>query len=258
MKILAIGDIVGRVSVQYLEKKLWGIRDSLRPDLVIANGENASEIHGLNASDADAILGLGVDLITLGNHAFGCRDIGDYLDSNPNRIIRPANYPAVCPGNGYALIDICGVRVLCINVSGTAFLDPLDNPFDAVDRILARERGGYDIAVMDVHAEATSEKYALARYFDGRINVIFGTHTHVTTADEQVLPKGTGYITDLGMTGPVDGVIGTASDAVIAKMRTRMPARFSVADGRIEAHAALFTLENSAPYRVLSVERIVF
>lgn len=258
MKILAIGDVVGKTGIEYLSKHLWDIRRNLCPDLVIANGENASEIHGISSCDAKALLDCGVNLITLGNHAFGCRDIGDFLDSNPDKIIRPANYPAVCAGNGYTVLKVDGVRLLCINVSGTAFLDALDNPFDTVDRILAREAGRYDIAVLDLHAEATSEKYAMARYFDGRIHVIFGTHTHVTTADEQILRGGTGYITDLGMTGPVDSVIGTDTDSVIYKMRTHMPTRFTVAKGEVKAHAALFALSDSAPYRVLSVERIVF
>jgi len=258
MKILAIGDVVGEISITHLEKKLWPLRDHLGADFVVCNGENASEIHGLNARHAAALLDTGIDLLTLGNHAFGARDLGPFLDDNPDKIIRPANYPAVCPGMGYTVKTVSGLRILCINASGTAFLDALDNPFHVIDRILEREKGSYDLALLDFHAEATSEKLAIGRYFDGRIQVIFGTHTHVTTADEQVLPHGSGYITDLGMTGPQNGILGTDAEAIIYKMRTHMPTRFKVADGPVVGHAALFTLEDKAPFRCLKVERIVF
>lgn len=258
LKILAIGDVVGQRSVAYLQQKLWSLRNSLGADFVVCNGENATEIHGINARDAQALLDAGADLLTLGNHAFGQRDIYPFLDDHPSRIIRPANYPALCPGMGYAVKNAKGCRILCINASGTAFLDELDNPFHTIEKILDREKGNYDVALLDFHAEATSEKIAIGRYFDGRIHVIFGTHTHVVTADEQILPHGTGYITDIGMTGPHNGVIGTDAEAVICKMRTRMPARFKVADGDIEGHGALFTLDEGAGYKCVKVERITF
>ena len=149
--------------------------------------------------------------------------------------------------------------MLCINVLGTALMEALACPFATVEKILEREKGEYDIALLDIHAETTSEKLALARYFDGKIQVIFGTHTHVTTADEQILPLGSGYITDLGMTGPTNGIIGTDADVIIEKFRTKMPVRFRVADGEIAASAAIFTLDTSgAVPRVVSVERIKF
>ena len=258
MKIFAIGDVVGEVSLTYLQKKLRPLRDHLDADFVVCNGENTSEIHGLNARHATALLDCGIDLLTLGNHAFGSRDLGEFLDDHPDKIIRPANYPALCPGMGYAIKTVLGLRILCINASGTAFLDALDNPFHVIDRILDREKGRYDLALLDFHAEATSEKLAIGRYFDGKIQVIFGTHTHVATADEQVLPHGTGYITDLGMTGPANGILGTDAEAVIYKMRTHMPVRFKVADGPVVGHGALFTLEDKAPYKCVKVERIVF
>ena len=258
MKLLAIGDVVGKRSIPYLAERLWPLRNRLGIDFVVANGENASEIHGLSARDAQDLLDCGIDLITLGNHAFGCRDIGQFLDDHATEIIRPANYPPACPGYGYAIRDVGGLRLLCMNASGTAFLDALDNPFAAVDRILERERGSYDAALLDIHAEATSEKIAMGYYLDGRVQIVFGTHTHVTTADERILPGGTGYITDLGMTGPTNGVLGTDKDAVLYKMTTHMPARFTVADGPIEAHAALFELDNIAPHRCVRVERVIF
>ena len=150
-----------------------------------------------------------------------------------------------------------GWKVLVMNVSGCAFMEPLNNPFTSVERALDAHRGKYDVAVLDIHAEATSEKLALARYFDGRIGVIFGTHTHVQTADEQILPSGTGYITDVGMTGPVDGILGVRAEEVIFKSRTRLPRRFSVASGEIRAHGALFDVD-AVVGRCKSVKRIVF
>lgn len=256
MKILAIGDIVGTRAVAYLEERLWNLRTEQKIDFVIANGENASEIHGLSAADAKRLLAAGIDVITLGNHTYGKRDLSPLLESE-TRIIRPANYPAENPGTGYTVLPIDGWRILCINVSGRAFLDPLASPFDTVDKILDREAGHYDFAVMDIHAEATSEKLAIAHWFDGRVLVEFGTHTHVQTADEQILPNGSGYLTDLGMSGPVNGILGTDRDAVIRKFRTFLPTQFSVADGEIQAHGAIFEIDPSA-HRVKRVTRVTF
>ena len=258
MKILAVGDVVGRRSIEYLGKTLRKTAASLGADLVVCNGENASEIHGLCKTDAESILDCGVDIITLGNHAFGSRDLYGFLDDNTDMIIRPANYPAACPGVGYTVREVSGLRLLCMNLSGTAFMDQLDNPFTVVDRILERERGEYDISLLDFHAEATSEKLAMGYHLDGRVQIVFGTHTHVPTADTRILPAGTGYVTDLGMTGPTNGILGTNAEAVLTKMRTHMPVRFTVADGPIEAQAVLFTLEDAKPHKCVKVERVTF
>ena len=257
MRILALGDVVGHVAIEYLADKLWAFRSKEKIDFCVANGENATEIRGISAADAESLLDTGVDLITLGNHAFGMKDIYSYLDANEHCIIRPANYPTDAPGVGYTVCDVNGWRVLCINVSGRVYLDPLASPFDTVDRILEREDGRYDLALLDIHAEATSEKLALGRYFDGRIQVMFGTHTHVPTADEQVLPRGSGYITDLGMCGPTDGILGTDADAVIHRFRTLMPARFSVATGNVQAQGVIFDVDEGAK-KVRSLKRVVF
>ncbi len=256
MKILAIGDIVGGRGLDYIKDNLWKKRAELEADFVVANGENASEIHGVSAADAEEILASGVDVITLGNHTFGRRDIFNMLGDS-KYIIRPANYPPLIPGSGSTVVNINGWRVLCINVLGTALMESQACPFATVDKILEREAGTYDVSILDIHAESTSEKIALARYFDGRINVIFGTHTHVQTADEQILPKGTGYITDLGMTGPVNGVIGADADMVIERMRTKIPVHFRVADGEIKANGALFDVDTDK-CTVVSVRRIKF
>ncbi|MBO5670022.1 MAG: YmdB family metallophosphoesterase, partial [Clostridia bacterium] len=184
----------------------------------------------------------GADVITTGNHVWQKKDIRDML-CDSEQIIRPANYPPACPGAGYTVRDCLGWRILVINVMGTVYMDSLESPFDAVDRILAREAGRYDIAVLDVHAEATSEKIALGRYFDGRINIIFGTHTHVPTADLRILPHGSGYITDLGMFGPEESVLGVKTDIIIEKFRTKMPVRFEIADGPLVLCGACFTYD---------------
>lgn len=256
MKILVLGDVVGKNAVAYLENNLWNARRSLFADVVVVNGENASDIYGIDESDAKTILASGADVITLGNHAFGKKNIFNML-SDSNAIIRPANYPPLTPGGGYTILNIDGWRILCINVLGTVMMESLACPFATVDKILEREKGNYDISIMDLHAESTSEKIAIGRYFDGRINVIFGTHTHVATADEQILPHGSGYITDVGMTGPVNSVIGSTVDAVIERMRTKITSRFTVADGEIKAHGAIFEI-NTDTKKVINVERIVF
>ena len=173
------------------------------------------------------------------------------------RIVRPANFPPQTPGMGYTIADCCGYRMLCINVCGRVNMDTYADPFDAVERILSREAGRYDYAILDVHAEATSEKIAMARVFDGKIHVIFGTHTHVVTADEQILPHGSGYITDLGMSGPVDSILGTKVEAVLTKMRHHMPAHFTVAEGEIAISGALFSVDPSSG-KCVKVERVKF
>ena len=256
LKILTLGDVVGRRTLDYLNSTLRAQVTALGADFVVANGENASEIHGITAEDARALLDCGVDLITTGNHVFRAKSLESMLEDAED-IIRPANYPAACPGVGYVIKNINGWRFLCMNVMGVVYLESLASPFETVDRILERERGKYDFSLLDVHAEATSEKYALGRYFDGKINIVFGTHTHVPTADGQILPGGTGYVTDLGMSGPVDGILGTASEAVIKKFLTKMPQRFTVADGRIAVHGVLFTLDTDSR-RVVKVERVRF
>ena len=256
MKILALGDVVGRDAVAYLEKNLWKMRESLSADVAIVNGENASDIYGIDEIDAKILFSSGADVITLGNHAFGRKNIFNLL-CDSNSIIRPANYPPLTPGGGYTILNLGGWRVLCINVLGTVMMESLACPFATVDKILEREKGNYDVSLIDVHAESTSEKIAIGRYFDGRINVIFGTHTHVQTADEQILPRGSGYITDLGMTGPVDSVIGSNTEAIIERMRTKITSRLTVAEGEIKAHGALFELDVNSK-KVTNVKRIVF
>lgn len=256
MKILAVGDVVGTNAIEYLSKKLWAARTSLGADLCIVNGENATDIIGLSRPDALRILDSGADVITLGNHSFGRRDVYPLLDDTQN-IIRPANFPSGNPGIGYTTVKVGGCRVLCINLIGTVNMTPEASPFFEADRILEREKGSFDVSVVDFHAEATSEKIALGRYLDGRVSAVFGTHTHVQTADEEVFPGGTAYITDIGMTGPTNGVIGVCADISIRKLTTHMPEHYKVADGPIKARGAVFDIDEQSG-KARSVKRVSF
>lgn len=257
MKILAIGDIVGSISIEYLSKHLSNVIRENSIDFVIANGENASEIKGLSKSDAEALYNLGIDFLTLGNHAFSRKDIYSFLDNNDHRIIRPCNFPSQSPGSGYSIVNINGYKILIINALGTMYMTPLNSPFEAIEKVLEREKGRYDFAILDIHAEATSEKLAVAHYFDGRIAIIFGTHTHVQTADEQILPKGSAYITDIGMTGPTNSILGTKVETIVNKFTTQMPQFFTVADGEVKAHGTIFDI-NPDSSRINSIVRIKF
>ncbi len=256
MKILAVGDVVGNAGTEYIEKNLWKVRNKYGIDFCVVNGENASEISGVNRTDAQRILDGGADVITLGNHTWGRRDIASLLDDS-ECVIRPANYVQGLPGSGCTIIKVLGYNVLCINLIGTVNMEAESSPFFAADKILEREKGNYDVAVVDFHAEATSEKIAMGKYLDGRASLVFGTHTHVATADEQILKNGTAYITDIGMTGPTDGVLGVSYDIIINRFLTHMPERFSVADGDVKGHGILADIDESTG-RARSIERIVF
>ena len=240
--ILAIGDIVGTESTDKVCRALGEIKKEYHIDLTIANGENAASGNGLDKSTAAVLLRSGIDVITSGNHIWQKREMQEYIDENPY-ILRPANYPDGTPGKGFVIHDSMGTRVLVMNLLGTVYMEPLASPFDAAEKILRENEGRYDISVLDIHAEATSEKLALAYYFDGRIDVIFGTHTHVQTSDGRVLPGGTGYITDLGMCGAVDSVLGVKKECVIKKLRTHMPVRFENPSGETELDGAVFVFD---------------
>ena len=235
--------------------KVGRLQPGYSADLVIVNGENAAEIHGIGQNDAEDIFYAGADVITTGNHAFDRYDIYSYLDDE-KYILRPANFPGSAPGHGWCIVSVAGLRVLVMNLQGNVSMKvTLANPFEAADSILKREAGNYDIAVLDFHAEATSEKLAMGYYLDGRVQVVFGTHTHVPTADEQILPRGTGYITDIGMTGPDVSILGVATDCIIKGFTTAMPQRYRVADGKISSHGALFTISDD---KCIKAERITF
>ncbi len=257
MNILTIGDLTEPRAVAYLESKLWDYRRENAIDLVIANGENASFITGPTPELVTRMLDAGVDVITGGNHTVQNFRLHPTLETE-RTVLRPANYPASVPGTGYTVTDLCGYRLLVINVLGQVHMEPtLDSPFDAVDRILTREAGNYDVAALDIHAEATGEKLALAHYFDGRIQIIFGTHTHVPTADARILPGGSGYVTDIGMCGAADGILGIDKDVIIARCRQHLPVRYTPAEGEICANGVIFTL-NSQNFAVKTVKIVSF
>lgn len=244
MRILAVGDIVGRPGRRAMASLLPGLRRDLELDFVVANGENAAGGIGITPVVAQELLSLGVDLLTMGNHTWGKRESYEYLDAEP-RIVRPANYPEGAPGRGWTVVrSRTGVPVGVINLGGRVYADAhLDCPFRAAARILEEMGDEARVVLVDFHGEATSEKVALGHYLDGRVSAVFGTHTHVLTADAKVLPGGTAYLTDLGMTGPADSVIGIRKDIVIEKFLTQMPVRFEVASGPVELCAAVFDID---------------
>lgn len=203
------------------------LREQHKIHACIANGENAAGGFGLTAQTADEIFATGVDFITGGNHIFDKRDFAEYLERS-NRVIRPANYPPTVPGRGAATFTVDGATIGVLNIMGRTFMSPVDDPFRTADACIADLRNRTSVLIVDVHAEATSEKVALGRYLDGRVSCVFGTHTHVQTADDQILPGGTAYISDLGMTGPTDGIIGMEAGPVLDRFLTGLSERFSV------------------------------
>ena len=257
LRILALGDICGPRSVEYLEKQLWKIRKSNKIDFVVANGENASEPNGIDKQTAQLIFDSGVDVITTGNHVYRKASVFTYLDDCES-ILRPLNYPGTNPGHGEAILDVNGYRVLVMNVLGQAYMDTPLCPFDSVEKCIERNAGRYDFAILDIHAEATGEKKAIAYNFAKDVSIIFGTHTHVQTNDAQVLRGGCGYITDLGMCGDNDSILGVKKEAVIYKMKTKMLSRFDFAtEGEIECCGAIFEI-NTNSWRCESCQAVKF
>lgn len=255
MKILCIGDVTGQGGVKLLASKLWKFRKENKIDFCIVNAENAGFITGASPEAAEALFSAGADVLTGGNHTLKNKSIYTYIDEH-EYMLRPLNFSEDAPGQGYCIADAMGYRVLVISVMGNVHIEPtLDAPYSYIERVLRREEGRYDFAIMDVHAEATGEKLAIAHVFDGKISIIYGTHTHVPTADMQILPRGTGYVTDLGMCGETGGILGMEADSVIKKMRTHLPHSFRVADGPTEADGVIFDLSTS-DFKVKDVRRI--
>lgn len=254
MKILFIGDVVSAVGVEKLTRTLPQFKKEHNVDVTVVNGENAAVGNGLLPGAADSIFAAGADCITGGNHTFRRREIYDYLEDSPY-CLRPANYKDSAPGKGLCVIDKGSVRVGVVNVLGTVFMEPLENPFDCVDRALQTLKDEVHFTVVDFHAEATAEKRAMGFYLDGRAAAVVGTHTHVQTADEQILPNGTAYITDLGMTGPVQSVLGVTPELAIEKMRTNLPVRFQNPDGACLMQGLLVEIDKKSG-NALSVQRV--
>lgn len=240
MKVFVIGDVVSSQGCEFLRKKLPDFKRENQVDVVIANGENSAVGNGILPYSADFLFDSGVDVITGGNHIFKRREIHEYIDEHPN-LIRPANYPDSCYGNGYFVLDGGPWKLCVINLLGQVYMDPMECPFKTCDRIL--EEVEADFYIVDFHAEATGEKMALGYYLDGRVSAVVGTHTHVQTADEQILPNGTGYISDLGMTGPIQSILGITPENIVRKMTTRLPTRFTVPDAECKLEGVLLELD---------------
>lgn len=254
MNILAIGDVVGTFGCEFLRKKLPQLKKQKNIDICIVNGENSAQGNGILPQSANHLLDSGADLITTGNHSFRRFEIYDKFDEEGFPLIRPANFHRTAPGKGYYIIDKGFIQIAVINLIGITYLENNENPFECIDKVL-EEVKHCKIKILDFHAEATGEKRAMGFYLDGRISAMFGTHTHVQTADEQILPNGTGYITDLGMTGAVQSVLGVTPKLVIEKMKTNMPVRFENPDGECKMEGCIFEIDNKTG-KTLSVERI--
>ncbi|MFC2036255.1 TIGR00282 family metallophosphoesterase [Chloroflexota bacterium] len=250
MLILAVGDIIGKPGRQAMTKLLPGLRAQYRLDLVVANGENTAGGFGLTSTIARELIDAGVDVLTSGNHIWAQKEIIPYLDSDMP-ILRPLNYPPGVPGRGYLVRN----QVMVVNVIGRTFIGNFDCPFRAMDRLLGELNSKPPVIIVDFHAEATSEKMAMGKYLDGRVSALLGTHTHVGTIDAQLLPRGTAYVTDIGMTGPIDSVIGDNIETVLQRFLTAIPHRLSVGQGKTMFNAILVEIDNSSG-KAVSIERI--
>lgn len=254
MKILAVGDIVGNVGIKELEKKLVGIKEKEKIDFIIVNGENSAEGMGITEKNFKDILSQGVNVITMGNHTWGKKDIFKFI--NDPRIIRPANYPEGVVGKGYNIYNCKNKKIAVINLIGRVDINILtENPFLIVKKIIRKIKSNVDIIIVDFHAEATAEKIAMGYYLDGEITAIFGTHTHVQTADEKILPNGTAYITDIGMTGPEKSVIGMNIETSIKRFETTLPEKYKIAEGNCIFNAVIFDIDDNTS-KVTKIHRI--
>jgi metallophosphoesterase (TIGR00282 family) len=239
MRILFVGDVVGRPGRDALAARLAGLRSELGVAFCVVNGENVADGVGITPRLAEHLLEVGADAITLGNHTWRRQEIGPYLASSA-RVVRPANLAADAPGRGIAIVPAGdGITVAIVNVMGSLSLQPARSMWEVIDGLVDEALASTPVVIVDVHAEATSEKIALARWLDGRVTAVIGTHTHVQTADARVLPGGTAAITDAGMTGPHDSVIGVKAELATQRMRTGMPVRFEVADGGVRIEGVI-------------------
>jgi len=256
LKILFIGDIIGNPGRSAVANILPKLKEKHQINLTIANGENLAGGLGITPETANEILSIGVDVITTGNHIWDKKEILEYINSD-NRILRPANYPEA-PGNSFMFHRLKlpqDAVVAVLNLSGCVFMQNLDNPFHVVDDIIPTLRNTTKIIFVDFHAEATSEKIALGRYLDGKVSAVVGTHTHVQTADETIFPNGTAYITDVGMTGPKESIIGTRIDQIIQKFRTQMPVKFEVPKGDVIVSAVIIDIDPNTG-KSISIKRL--
>jgi hypothetical protein len=258
MRILFIGDIFGHPGRRIVKELLPALVAEYDPELVLANGENAAAGFGITPPLVEELLDIGIAVLTSGNHIWDKKEIYPYLTEHcDGRLLRPANYPHGAPGCGLYLGNTrSGIGYCVLNLQGRIFMNPIDCPFQTADQLLATIPVNVKIRIVDMHAEATSEKVSMGWYLDGRVTALVGTHTHIPTADETLLPQGTAYITDLGMTGPYDSVIGIDKHSVIQKFLTQIPVRFEVAKGDVRLHAVLIEADPSSGHAT-SIQRII-
>lgn len=254
MRILMVGDVVGRPGRRYFREITPKLRKEREIDVVVVNGENSAGGKGMTEKSLAELLSGGADVITSGNHIWDKKDVLGFIDREPF-LIRPANYPGDAPGKGCCIFPYRAKNIGVMNLSGRSFMPPLDDPFQVVEDLLRAMRDDCDILLLDFHAETTSEKMAMAWYLDGRVNAVVGTHTHVQTADTRILPKGTAFLTDLGMTGPRDSVLGVETEAILYKFTTGRPVRFEVADGPCIYNGVILTIDDSTN-ATTGIERI--
>lgn len=255
MKILAVGDLVGEGGVKKLKELLPKIREEEKIDFVIVNAENSAGGMGITTKIFNELKALNIDAMTMGNHTWGKKDIFTFIDDP--KLLRPANYPNNVPGKGYGIYNCKGKKICVVNLIGRTDMNVLsENPFQKMQEILKEVRSQADIIILDFHAEATAEKIAMGYYLDGKITAMFGTHTHVQTADEKILENGTGYITDIGMTGPIKAVIGMDIAVSIKRFETTLPERYKLAEGNCMLNGCIFDI-NDETCRVNKVTRVV-
>ncbi len=252
MKILALGDVVGNCGVRSVTSHLRELKQRTGADVVIVNGENSAEPNGMTVKSARALLEAGADVVTGGNHSLRFTEIFDFMDAHPN-ILRPLNITDSPVGNGYVITRVFAGRLMTVSLVGQTFMSAADSPFSAMERLLERERGNYDMVVVDLHAEATSEKLAFVNRFADRVSAVFGTHTHVQTADEQIL-RGCAYISDLGMCGARESILGAKTDIIVRRFVTRLNEKFAVADGPAAVCGVVAEFDGHG--RAVSVERV--
>lgn len=258
MRLLAVGDVCGSIGCDAIKRILPRLKKSKNIDMVVINGENSADGNGITPESADFLFACGADVITGGNHSFRRKQIYDYLDQN-EFLLRPYNLPEAENGKGICFVDLGYVTAAVINLSGKIYLEKLGAscPFKAADELIEQARGaGAKIIAVDFHAEATSEKRALALYLDGKVSAFFGTHTHVQTADEQILSGGTGYITDLGMTGPINSVLGVKSEIIINRLKDGIPSKFELADGECVLCGCIFDIDIKTG-KTVGIERLL-
>lgn len=255
MRILFIGDIVGKIGREAISNYLTKLKQTYKPTVTIVNAENAAHGKGLTEKIYKSLLREGVDFMTMGNHTYGQRQIYDFIE-NANRMVRPANFPDEAPGIGMRYIQINEIKLAIINLQGRAFMQDIDDPFKKADALITEAKKETDYIFVDFHAETTSEKNAMGWYLDNRVSAVVGTHTHIQTSDERILPGGTGYITDVGMTGYYDGILGINREEVITRFITSLPQRHVVPDeGRSVLSGVIIDLNKDG--KTKRIERIL-